>query len=234
MFDPGPKSPKNPAVQGFHMPADARIDTVLALLNQRPEFARAGAECVFARDEIAALLKLSGDPWTAAMLAELANARWQAQAVAESTRYEKVVLSLLGTERKREQTLRLMRRAVNRPIELAMLQAQELLSRIQADKMPLTEAARRQMDEDLLSLQSAWLLYSDRLLSAYMQLRDGPVSEPKPSSQALTNPLSTPAAVSAAPSIAMPSVATQSQAQDIAAPSVTPRRRHTDCLPTLH
>ncbi|MCV2367813.1 hypothetical protein [Roseateles oligotrophus] len=215
MFDSTPKSPK---AQGFHMPVDARIDTVLGLLNQRPEFARIGAECMFARDEIGALLKLSGDPWTAAMLAELANARWQAEALAESTRYDKVVLSLLGTERAREQTLRLMRRAVNRPIEAAMMRAQELLSRIQADKMPLTEAARRQMDEDLLGLQRAWLLYSDRLLAAYMQLRD---RMPRSSSPALAT---------------TPRAGEPVQSESTVTPPAEgpPRRRHTDCLPTLH
>ncbi|MCV2352948.1 hypothetical protein LNV09_02100 [Paucibacter sp. B2R-40] len=215
MFDSGPKSPKPPKALGFQLPVDARIETVFALLNQRPEFARIGAECVFARDEVAALLKLSGDPWTAAMLAELANARWQAEAVAESTRYDKVVLSLLGTVRTRDHTLRLMRRAVNRPIEAAMLQAQELLSRIQADKMPLTEAARRQMDENLLGLQSAWLLYSDRLLAAYMLLRDQPTAtsapaRPEPASQRAAE--TRPGSVESEPL----------------------RRRHTDGLPTLH
>jgi hypothetical protein len=214
MFDTPPKSPK---AQGFHMPVDARIETVLALLNQRPEFARIGAECMFARDEIAALLKLSGDPWTAAMLAELANARWQAEAVAESTRYDKVVLSLLGTERSHGDTTRLMRRAVNRPIEAAMLQAQGLLSRIHADKMPLNEAARRQMDEDLLGLQGAWLLYSDRLLAAYMKLRDDPV--PSVAAVLTQDP----------PASSPPAEAAVSEVQ-----SAPPQRRHTDCLPTLH
>lgn len=214
MFDSNPKATQ---ALGVHMPVDARIETVFALLNQRKEFARIGAECVFARDEVAALLKLSGDPWTAAMLAELANARWQAEAVAESTRYDKVVLSLLGTERPPEQTLRLMRRAVNRPIEVAMLQAQELLTRIQADKMPLTEAARRQMDEDLLALQGAWLLYSDRLLAAYMKLRD----DPAPSVAAV--PTQEP------PASPPPAEAAASEVQ-----SASPQRRRTDCLPTLH
>lgn len=170
MFDPS----QTPPYLAPFAAVDARIAVVLALLNQRPEFARAGAECVFSEQGIAVLLQLTGDPWTAAMLAELANARGQAEALVESTPYEKVVSSLLGTERSRDGTLRLMRRAVNRPIEAAMQQAQQLLRRIEVDKLPLTEAARRQMDEDLLALQSAWLLYSDRLLAAYMQLRDRP------------------------------------------------------------
>lgn len=175
MFDPSQTPPYLvPSPSPSPAAVDSRIAVVLALLNQRPEFARAGAECVFSEQEIAVLLQLSGDPWTAAMLAELANARWQAEALVESTSYEKVVCSLLGTERSRDSTLRLMRRAVNRPIEAAMQQAQQLLLRIEVDKLPLTEAARRQMDEDLLALQSAWLLYSDRLLAAYMQLRDRP------------------------------------------------------------
>ncbi len=170
MFDPSQTPPcLVPAAA-----VDARIAVVLALLNQRAEFARNGAECVFSDQQIAELLRLSGDPWTAAMLAELAHARGQAEALVESTPYEKVVCSLLGTERSRDSTLRLMRRAVNRPIEAAMQQAQQLLRRIEVDRLPLTEAARRQMDEDLLALQSAWLLYSDRLLAAYMQLRDRP------------------------------------------------------------
>lgn len=185
------------------MPVDARIETVFALLNQRPEFARIGAECVFARDEIAALLQLSGDPWAAAILAELANARWQAEALVESTRYDKVLGSLLGTERNRDDTVRLMRRAVNRPIEAAMLQAQNLLSRIQAEKLPLSDNARRQMDADLLGLQSAWLLYSDRLLAAYMQMRDEPAlaADVRPAATA-------PVAAPASPSSNLPTLPT--------------------------
>jgi hypothetical protein len=229
MFDSGPKSPKSPTAQGLQLPADARIETVFALLNMRPEFARIGAECVFPREEIAALLTLSGDPWTAAMLAELANARWQAEAVTESTHYDKVVLSLLSTERTQGHRLRLMRRAVNRPIEAAMLQAQELLSRIQADKMPLTAAARRQMDADLLGLQSAWLLYSDRLLAAYMQLRD----QPPPISPALaaTAPAS-PVREAAQPPERVNLRAGEAPLNPLQ--TVPPKRRHTDSLPTLH
>ena len=233
MFDSTPKAPK---AQNFHMPVDARVETVFALLNQRPDFANVGADCVFARDEIASLLKLSGDPWTAAMLAELANARWQAEALAESTRCDKVVHSLLGTERPRDQTLRLMRRAVNRPIEVAMQQAQDLLGRMQADKMPLTEGARQRMDEDLLGLQSAWLLYNDRLLAACMQLRDSPVQSSSPALAAGTAPTVTVATVPVAPA---PAQARQpklrpGQAAGNNIQNAPPRRRHTDCLPTLH
>jgi hypothetical protein len=224
MFDPSQKSAKP---QSFHTPVDSRIEIVFALLNQHPEFARIGAECVFSRDEIASLLKISGDPWTAAMLAELANARWQAEALAESTNYDKVVSSLLGSVRSRDSTLRLMRRAVNRPIEAAMLQAQQLLARIQADKMPLTDAARQQMDENLLGLQNAWLLYSDRLLAAYMQLRD----KPDMAANCLPDPAKK--AEAAVQKSAPITVSLQQQpAADVQ--SAPPMRRHTDCMPTLH
>ncbi len=226
MSDSSPKSPKSQNTRNIHIPIDARIEIVYALLNQRADFARTGAECIFARDEIASLLKLSGDPWTAAMLAELANARWQADSLAESTNYDKVVSSLLGTVRTRDSTLRLMRRAVNRPIEVAMWQAQELLSRIQADKMPLTEAARRQMDEDLLGLQSAWLLYSDRLLAAYMQLRDKPVEASGPATESARQ------AQPSAPASAAGKACVKESAGEVQASP--PMRRHTDCLPTLH
>lgn len=227
MFDPSQKSTKP---QSFQTPVDARIEVVFALLNQHPEFARVGAECVFSRDEIATLLKISGDPWTAAMLAELANARWQAEALAESSNYDKVVATLLGSVRSRDSTLRLMRRAVNRPIEAAMMQAQQLLARIQADKMPLTDAARLQMDEDLLGLQSAWLLYSDRLLAAYTRLRDQPAFAAGALFDA--GKRAEPAAPADAPIGAR---SPQPQQLPVAeAQPAAPMRRHTDCLPTLH
>ncbi len=156
-------------------PFDSRIEIVLALLNQRREFARRGAEALFSRREIADLLKLSGDPWTAALLAELGHARRRAEAIAAQTPYSRVVTGLLGEAQSHDASLRLMRRAVTRPIERAMLQAQDLLARIQADKMPLTAAASEHLDAQLLALQQAWTQYSDRLLSAYLRLRESPV-----------------------------------------------------------
>ncbi|MFY7867228.1 hypothetical protein [Roseateles sp.] len=163
MFDPFPPS---------SVACDARIETVLALLNQRSEFARLGAEALFPRAEIAELLKLSGDPWTSALLAELIHARRRAESIAAQTPYGRVVTGLLSSAGSREASVRLMRRAVSRPIESAMLQAQDLLSRIRADKMPLSEAASERLDAELLGLQQAWTLYSERLLAAYVRLRE--------------------------------------------------------------
>jgi hypothetical protein len=165
---------------------DARIDTVLALLNQRREFARRGAENLFTRAEIAELLKLSGDPWTSALLAELTHARRRAEEIAANTPYARVVTGLVGTARTRDASLRLMRRAVSRPIESAMFQAQDLLARIQADKMPLTVAASERLDSQLLALQQAWTRYSDHLLNAYLSLRE---SNAGPSQERASNPL---------------------------------------------
>jgi len=153
-------------------PFDARIETVLALLNQRREFARRGAENLFTRVEIAELLKISGDPWTSALLAELTHARRRAEEIAANTPYARVVSGLVGSARTRDASVRLMRRAVSRPIESAMLHAQDLLARIQADKIPLTAAASERLDSQLLALQQAWTQYSDRLLSAYLRLRE--------------------------------------------------------------
>lgn len=168
-------------------PFDARIDVVLALLNQRREFARRGAENLFTRAEIAELLKISGDPWTSALLAELTHARRRAEEIAANTPYARVVTGLLGTARTRDASVRLMRRAVSRPIESAMLHAQDLLARIQADKMPLTVAASERLDSQLLALQQAWTQYSDRLLSAYLRLRES--SSPRSPEQPAHSPV---------------------------------------------
>ncbi|MCV2350673.1 hypothetical protein [Paucibacter sp. Y2R2-4] len=215
-------------------PFDARIDVVLALLNQRREFMRRGAENLFSRAEIAELLKLSGDPWTSALLAELTFARQRAEEIAAHTPYARVVTGLVGTARTRDASLRLMRRAVSRPIESAMLQAQDLLARIQADKMPLTAAASERLDSQLLALQQAWTQYSDRLLSAYLRLRESPASLMQ--EQPANPPLPTlPAPHATTQPLKQGELPREPQPRSPAEPgAVRWNRRRSDQEPTLH
>jgi hypothetical protein len=151
---------------------NARIDTVLALLNQCPEFGHVGAETLFPRPQLAALLELTGDPWTTALLAELGYAKRRAEEIVANTSYERVVQGLVGVGRPLEASARSIRRAVSRPMEAAMLRARELLARLSAENLPMNAAAAQMLDENLLGLQRAWALYTDHLLLAYVQLRD--------------------------------------------------------------
>lgn len=169
------------------VPFDARIDTVLALLNQRPEYASRSAELAFTRTEIAALLKLSGDPWVSALLAELSAAKKRADRAATQTPYSRIVQRLVGRANSRQVSARMMRRVVNRPIDAAMLRAQDLLARLQAQSLPLNPAAKLYLYEQLLGIQRAWARYGDLMLQAYILMidsRDKPAANPAAPAQA--------------------------------------------------
>lgn len=196
------------------MPFDARIDTVLALLNQRPEYASRSAELVFTRAEIATLLKMSGDPWVSALLAELSAAKKRADRIASNTRYSRIVQRLVGKANSRQASARMMRRVVNRPIDAAMLRAQDLLARLQANNLPLTPPAKLFLYEQLLGIQRAWARYGDLMLQAYILLIDNR-DKPAPNQDTPAQPQA------------------QSQQPQQQQPQVF-RRRRTDKEPLLH
>jgi len=192
------------------LPFDARIDTVLALLNLRPEYASRSAELVFTRAEIAALLKLSGDPWVSALLAELSAGKKRADRAATNTPYSRIVQRLVGKANSRQASARLMRRVVNRPIDAAMVRAQDLLARLHAHNLPLNPAAKLFLYEQLLGIQRAWARYGDLMLQAYILLID---NRDKPAAPQATPP--------------QPPPQTQQEQQLL-------RRRRTDKEPLLH